>query len=96
MVKGLWFEKPPFGSIMEVKAKAIHNTCKIAKNQNYIKVIIESDCKVVANAILGFASCLWSIFALIEDIKLFLKDFPNVSIVWINRLGNMTIHESVH
>ena len=31
-----------------------------------------------------------------EDIKLFLEDYPHVSLVWIRRLDNMVIHESAH
>ena len=81
---------------LKTKVKAIFNACAIVKDQNYVKIIIESDCKIVIDVVLGSASCLWSMFALLEDIKLFLEDFPHVSIIWINYLENMTAHESVY
>ena len=40
-VKGLWFEKKTFSSAMVAKAKALFNACAIAKNQPYVKILIE-------------------------------------------------------
>ena len=34
-----------------------------------------------------------NIYTIVEDIKLFLDDFPYVSLVWISRLSNMVAHE---
>ena len=55
--------------------------CIIAKDKPYLKIIIESDYKLVVDAILGFSLCHWTILAIFEDIKLFLKDYPHVSII---------------
>ena len=32
--------------------------------------------------------------ALVEDIKVFLEDFPHVSLLWVSRLCNLVAHES--
>ena len=48
------------------------------------------------DAVLGYIECPWSINAIVEDIKLFLDDYPNVSLYWISRLVNMVVYESVH
>ena len=50
LVQGLWFEKAHLGFVMEAEAKAFYNTCFIAKDQNYYKVIIESDYQLIVNA----------------------------------------------
>ena len=81
---------------MEAKAKAIFNACAIAKEKPLLKIIIESDCKIAVDTMLGFSSCPWFISTTVEDIKLFLEDYPHVSFIWINRLANMAAHESVH
>ena len=57
-VQGLWFEKASFHLVLDVEAKAIFYACMIVKDKPYIKIIIESDCKIVVNDILGFSSCL--------------------------------------
>ena len=44
-VKGLWFEKKQFTLAMEAEAKALFNVCAKARDQNYVKVIIKSDCR---------------------------------------------------
>ena len=93
-MKILWLEKKNFSPIVEVKAKAIFNACAIAKDQNYIKILIESDCEVIIDAILRYSNYPWSMFTLVEDIKLLLGDFPHVSILWINCLGNIIAYES--
>ena len=77
LVKGLWFEKKQFSSILEAKAKVLFNACSIAKDQYYVKIIIESDCKILVDAVLGYAYCLWYVYTLVEDIKIFLEDFPS-------------------
>ena len=71
-VKGLWFEKASFSCMLEVEDKAIFNTCAIAKDKNYLTIIIGNDCKIIVDAILGFNSYPWFVFDLLEDIKLFL------------------------
>ena len=43
---------------------------------------------------MGFSCCPWSVSAIIEDVKLFVEDFPHVSVFWISRLGNLAAHES--
>ena len=49
------------------------------------------------DAILEFNSHPWDVFAIVGDIKLFLKDYPYNSEVWISCLGHMaTAHESAH
>ena len=42
---------------MEVEVKVLFNVCTIAKDQNYVKLIIESDCKVIVDTVLGFFGC---------------------------------------
>ena len=79
-VQGFCFEKANFTSVLEAEAKAIFNACLIAKGKAYYKILIESDCKVIVDAILGFSCCPWSVSAIVEDIKLFLEDFPHVSV----------------
>ena len=80
MVKELWFKKKAFSSALEAEAKALYNAYVIAKNQSYIKIIIDSDSKVLVDAVLGYSCCLWSVYAVVEDIKVFLDDFPFASI----------------
>ena len=63
---------------------------------NYVKIIIKSDCKVIVDVVLGYSSCPWSITSLVENIKLYLEDFPYVYILWINHLGNMAAYERTH
>ena len=57
-VQELWFEKVSFNSILEAEVKAIFDACAIAKDKPYINIIIESDYKLIVDAILGFSSCL--------------------------------------
>ena len=93
-VQGLWFERAHFNSMLEAEAKAIFNACAVVKDKNYYKIIIESDCKILVDAIMGYVSCPWNVSAKVEDVKLFLEDFPHVSVPWISRLGNLVAHES--
>ena len=93
-VQGMWFEKAKLPTALAVEAKAIYKACQTIKSLSYLKVFIKSDCKILVDVILGFTSCPWSIFVVVvEDIKLFLDDFPHVSIFWISRLGNRATHE---
>ena len=73
LVKDLWFEKKAFQSALEAEAKVLFNACVIAKSQNYVKIIIKSDCKTLVDFVLGYSCCPWSIYALAEDIKAFFK-----------------------
>ena len=95
-VQGLQFGKVSFHSVLDVEAKATFDVCVIVKDMPYIKVIIESDCKIVVNTILGFNSCLQVVFTIVEDIKLFLEDYPHEFVVWINHLDNIIAYESVY
>ena len=56
-VQGLWFKKAHFLFVLEDEAKTIFNSYTIAKNKNYYKIIIESNCKVIVNAFVRFDSC---------------------------------------
>ena len=81
---------------LDADAKATFNAYLIAKDKPYLNILIESDCKIVVNAILGFSSCLWFALAPVEDIKLFLEDYSHVFLFWISHLSNMSTHESVY
>ena len=52
-VRGLWFEKKTFSSAIVAEANALFNACVIAKNQPYVKILIESDCKIVMDVVLS-------------------------------------------
>ena len=67
-------------SILVVEARAIYNGCLIAKDKPYLKVLMESDCKILVDASLGYATCPWMVNAVVEDIKLFLEDYPHISL----------------
>ena len=56
-VDSLWFEQAKFSSTMLAKAKAIYNACVISKSKSHLKILIESDCKVVIDVVLGHNSC---------------------------------------
>ena len=56
-VKGLWFEKKTFSSVMVVEAKVLFKACTIAKDQSYVKILIENGCKLVVHALLGYFTC---------------------------------------
>ena len=43
----------------------------LARDKPYLKVLIKSDCKVIVDAVLGYADCPSSVTAIVEDIKLF-------------------------
>ena len=86
-VKGFWFEKKKILAVLLAKIRAIYNAYLIAKDKSYLKVLVESDCTLLVDAILGYATCPWTVNATIEDIKLFLEDYPHVSLCWVNRLG---------
>ena len=81
---------------MNAETKAIYNAYAIAKDKRYPKIIIENDCKVIVDVILSFCSCPWSMSIIVEDIKLFLENYPYVSLVWISRLCNIATHENAH
>lgn len=49
---------------------------------------------MLVDAILGYVLPPWSVVVLVKDVKLFLEDFPNVSLLWISRLCNLAVHES--
>ena len=70
-VKGLWFEKVKVSSILTVETRAIYNVYLITHDQSYLKILIKSDCKVIIDGILGYSTYLWSINAIVEDIKVF-------------------------
>ena len=74
-MQGLWFERASFSSAMATEAKAIHNACIIAKDKNFLKVIIERDCEAIVVIVLGYSIYPWSIYAIIEDIRLFFTRF---------------------
>ena len=83
LVKGLWLKKAKFAFALATEAKAIYNVCIIAKEQAYLKVLIESDCKIIIDTVLGYSTCSWAINATVEDIKIFLDDYPYISLYWI-------------
>ena len=57
IVKGLWFEKLKIIDMLTAKACTIYNACPIAGDKSSFKVLIESDCKVIVDAILGYLDC---------------------------------------
>ena len=60
-----------------------------------LKILIKSDCKLLIDATLGYATCPWMVNAIVEDIKLSLEDYLHVSLCWVSWLANMTVHESI-
>ena len=48
------------------------------------------------DAALGNSPCPWLVTIIVEDIKIFLDDYPHVSLYWVNRLANIVTHENVH
>ena len=59
-VQGMWFEKAHVTLALEAEARAIFKACAVAKDKNYYKIIIESDCKMLVDAILGYVLSPWS------------------------------------
>ena len=66
---------------MKAKAKAIFNICSIANDKPFYKIIIESDCKVIVDVILGFNTYPWAISTITDYIKLFLGDYYHIFVV---------------
>ena len=89
MVKGLWFEKKKVNDVLSTKAKAIYNTCIVAKDKHYLKLLFESNCKVLVDAVLGNSIYPWLVTTIVEYIKIFVDDYPHVSLYWVDRLANI-------
>ena len=58
--------------------------------------LLQSDCKVIVDAILGFNAYPWAVFVIVDDIKLFLEDYAHIFVAWISHLSDMTAHKSTH
>ena len=43
----------PFSFVLEAMVKVIFNACAITKDKNYVKIIIESDYKILMDVVLG-------------------------------------------
>ena len=67
MFKGLWFEKH---NVAGTGALGILINCLVGEEQHYPKIIIESDNKIVIDAILGFSWCPWKLLEIVEDTKI--------------------------
>ena len=56
-VQGLWCEKESFHSDLNAEVKASFNPSAIVKHRPYLMILIESDYKIVVDAILDFSYC---------------------------------------
>ena len=91
--KDYGLKKAKVTSALAAEACTIDNACLIAQNQPYLKILIESDCKIIINVTFGYSTCPSSVNAIVEDIKLFLDDNSNISLYWVSRLANMAMHD---
>ncbi|VVA33995.1 PREDICTED: reverse mRNAase [Prunus dulcis] len=65
----------------------------LAKNRGCLKVILETDCKVLIDGITGnHGNNSWAILPLIDEIHVVVSNFEEVTWSWVPRSANRTSH----
>lgn len=79
VVQGMWFERFRPQSVLEAEAEAILDACDVASYQNCHKVLI-------GRLLLVWIWDMFTVLAVVEDIKMYLQDYSTVYIFWINHV----------
>ncbi|CAB4270558.1 unnamed protein product [Prunus armeniaca] len=88
----------PLLCVSSLSAEAAAALCALhlAKNRGYLKVILETDCKVLIDGITGnHGNNSWPILPLIDEIHVVVSSFEEVTWSWVPRSANRAAHVAV-
>ncbi|CAL8989788.1 unnamed protein product [Prunus brigantina] len=85
----------PLSCVSSLSAEAAAALCAVhlAKNRGFMKVILETDCKVLFDGISGnHENNSWAILPLIDEIQDVVSTFEEVIWSWVPRSANRAAH----